>query len=86
VTLPITITITATSADHFLAETPNGVIEATSLDELGDRLKEFLTNLEDEQVSDLVDLARLSQTAVKQADLRVLARESPPPDAWFDED
>jgi hypothetical protein len=83
-TLPITIT--ATSADHFRAETPAGPVEAGSLRELGDRLRDFLANLEDEFASDLVELAGLSRSAADQAALLELARTSPPPDAWFGDD
>ncbi len=81
--LPITITINATADDRFRAETPGGPVEAGSLRELGDRLKDFLANLEDESASDLVELARLSRSATDQATLLELARTSPPPDAWF---
>ena len=82
-TLPITITITATASDQFRAETPGGSVEASSLRELGERLKDFLANLEDESASDLVALSRLSRSATDQATLLELARTSPPPDAWF---
>jgi hypothetical protein len=85
-TLPITIRITATSGDQFRAETPAGPVEAGSLRELGDRLRDFLANLEDESASDLVELARLSRTATDQATLLELARTSPPPEAWFGDD
>ncbi len=81
-TLPITITITATAGDQFRAETPSGLVEAGSLRELGERLKDFLANLEDDPASDLVELARLSRSATDQAALLELARTSPPPDAW----
>ena len=40
-TLPITITITATAGDHFRAETPGGPVEASSLRELGRSLEGF---------------------------------------------
>jgi hypothetical protein len=82
-TLPITITITTTAGDRFRAETPDGPVEAGSLRELGDRLRDFLANLEDESASDLIELARLSRSATDQATLLELARTSPPPDAWF---
>ncbi|HKM53986.1 MAG TPA: hypothetical protein VJY33_11300 [Isosphaeraceae bacterium] len=85
-TFPITITITATAGDHFRAETPGGPVEAGSLRELGDRLRDFLASLEDESASDLVELAQLSRTATDQATLLGLARTSPPPDAWFGDD
>ena len=85
-TLPITITITATSGDHFRAETPGGPVEAGSLRELGDRLRDVLASLEDEFASELVALARLSRSATDQAALLELAQSSPPPDAWFDAD
>jgi hypothetical protein len=84
--LPITITITATGGDHFRAEMPGGSVEASSLRELGDRLRDFLASLEDESASDLVELARLSRSATDQATLLELARTSPPPDAWFGDD
>ena len=85
-TLPITITITATVGDRFRAETPGGAVEADSLRELGDRLRDFLANLEDESASDRSELARLSRSATDQATLLELARTSPPPDAWFGDD
>jgi hypothetical protein len=87
-TLPITITITATTGDRFRAETPGGLVEASSLRELGDRLRDFLANLdlEDESAPDLIELARLSRSATDQATLLELARTSPPPDAWFGDD
>jgi hypothetical protein len=84
-TLPITIT--ATPDDRFRAETPGGPVEASSLRELGDRLRDFLASLEDESASDLVELARLSRSATDQATLLELARTSPPPDPpWFGDD
>ena len=83
-TLPITIT--ATAGDRFRAETPDGPVEAGSLRELGDRLRDFLVKLEDEPASDGVELARLSQSATDQATLLELARISPPPDSWFGDD
>ncbi len=85
-TFPITITISATASDHFRAETPGGPVEATSLRELGDRLKDFLANLEDEFTPDLVELARLSRSATDRSTLLQLAQTSPAPDAWFGED
>jgi hypothetical protein len=85
-TLPITITITATADDHYRAETPGGPVEASSLRELGDRLRDLLANFEDEFASDMVELARLSRSATDRATLLELARTSPPPDAWFDGD
>lgn len=84
--LPITITITATAGDHFRADMPDGPIEASSLHELGDRLRDFLAHLEDESTADVVELARLSRSATDQATLLELARRSPPPDAWFNDD
>ena len=81
--LPITITVSAMAGDRFRAETPGGPVEASSLRELGDRLRDFLANLEDESTSDLVELARLSRSATDQATLLELARTSPPPDDWF---
>lgn len=54
--------------------------------ELGDRLRDFLAELDDESTSDLVELARLSQSATDQATLLELARTSPPPDSWFGDD
>ena len=85
-TLPITITITATAGDRFRAETPDGTVEAGSLRELGDRLRDLLADLDDEYASDLAELARLSRQATDQATLLELARTSPPPDAWFGDD
>jgi hypothetical protein len=84
ITLPITIT--APAGDHFRAETPGGPVEARTLRELGDRLRDFLANLEDQSSSDMVELARLSRSATDQATLLELARTSPPPDAWFGDD
>jgi hypothetical protein len=84
--LLITITISATKGDRFRAETPGGPVEASSLFELGDRLRDFLANLEEETAFGLVELARLSQSATDQATLLELARTSPPPDAWFGDD
>jgi hypothetical protein len=84
--MTITITITATADDQFRAETPSGFVEASSLRQLGDRLRDFLANLEDEFASDLVELARLSRSATDQATLLELARTSPPPEAWFGDD
>lgn len=81
-TLPITITITATADDRFRAETPEGPIEADSLRELGDRLRDLLTTLEDESAADRAELAQLSRSATDQSTLLELARTSPPPDAW----
>lgn len=40
-TFPIAITITATPDDHFRAETPAGPVEASSLRELGDRVRDL---------------------------------------------
>jgi hypothetical protein len=85
-TLPITITITATAGNQFRAETPGGPVEARTLRELGDRLRDVLANLEDQSSSDMVELARLSRSATDQATLLELARTSPPPDAWFGDD
>jgi hypothetical protein len=86
VTPPITITITAMTDDRFRAETPGGPVEAPSLRELGDQLRDFLANHEDESAFDLVELARLSRSATDQATLLELVRTSPPPDVWFGED
>src|SRR5271154_4438601 len=66
VTLPITITITTTADDHFRAETPGGPVEASSLRELGDRLRDFLANLEDESASDPVELAQPAACAMRR--------------------
>ena len=85
-TLPITITITATADDRFRAETPGGLLEASSLRELGDRVRDLLASLEDESAADRVELARLSRSATDQATLLELARTSPPPDSWFGDD
>jgi hypothetical protein len=85
-TFPITITITATADDHFRAETPGGSVEARSLRDLGDRLRDFLANLENESSSDMVELARLSRSATDQATLLELARTTPPTHAWFGDD
>ena len=85
-TLPITITITATASDQLRADLPGGPVEASSLRELGDRLRDYLANLEDDSATDLLELARLSRAATDQATLLELARTSPPPDAWFGDD
>ena len=84
VALPITIT--ETEGDRFRAEMLGGSVEASSLRELGDHLRDILANLEDESAFDLVELAQLSRSATDQAALLELARTSPLPDAWFDED
>jgi hypothetical protein len=84
--LPITIKITATADDRFRAETPQQPIEAASLRELGDRLRDFVMRLEDDPAAELVELARLSRSATNQATLLELARTSPPADAWFGDD
>jgi hypothetical protein len=76
-TLPISII--TTEGDHVPAETPDGSVEAASSGEL---LKDSLANLEDE----LAEPARLSHSATDRTNLLELARTSPPPDAWFDED
>jgi hypothetical protein len=81
--LPITIAITWTEGDRFRAETPGGYVEAGTLRELGDRLRDFLASFEAESASELVELARLSRSAMDQATLLELARSSPPPDGWF---
>jgi hypothetical protein len=65
---------------------PDGSLEAGSLRELGDRLRDFLANLEDESTAERLELAQLSRSATDQATLLELARTSPPPDAWFSED
>lgn len=85
-TLPIPITITATADDRFRAETPDGPVEAGSLRELGDHLRDLLANLEDESAPDLLELARLSRSATDQGALLELARRFPPADAWFGDD
>lgn len=82
-TLPITITITATADDRFRAEMLDGLVEAGSLRELGDRVRDLLANLEDESAADLVELARLSRSATDHATLLELSRTSPPPDSWI---
>ena len=81
-TLPITFTISATEHNRYQAATSNVSVQAGSLRELGDRLKEFLANLEDEPTSDLVELARLSWSEVDHAALHELARTSAPADIW----
>jgi hypothetical protein len=43
-------------------------------------------HLDDETAADLMELARLSRSATDQATLLELARTSPPPDSWFDDD
>ena len=84
--LPLTITITTTMNDRFRAETPGGLVEASSLRELGDCLRDFLANLEDESAVELVELARLSRSATNQVALLEIAKLSPPPDSWFEGD
>lgn len=85
-TLPITITITAMAGDCFRADLPDGSVEAHSLSELGELLRDLHANLEDESSSELAELAGLSRSATPQAVLLELARRSPPPDAWFGDD
>ena len=84
--LPITITIVATGDDRFRAETPSGPVETASLREMGDRLRDLLATLDEEMTSDRDELACMSRVATDQATLLELARTSPPPDAWFQED
>ena len=52
-TLPITFTISQIPRGRYLAQSSTVSIEAASLGELGERLKDFLAHLEDE--SDLVE-------------------------------
>ncbi len=85
-TLPLTITIIASPSDRYRAEMPDGSLEAGSLRELGDRLRDFLANLEDESAAERLELDHLSRSATDQATLLELARTSPPPEAWFSED
>ena len=55
--------------------------------ELGDRLKEVLVQLEaDLAAQEVAELAEISRSATDQAALLELARTSPPPDSWFDEE
>ena len=84
--LPFTITVESICADRFRAEMPGGSVEADSLGELGDRLRDLLANVENEFAPDRAGLARLSRSAIDQATLLELARTSPPPDSWFDGD
>jgi hypothetical protein len=84
--LPVTIKITATADAHFRAETPEQPIEAASLRELGDRLRDFVASLEEDPAAELVELARLSRSPTNQATLLELARTSPPAEAWFGDD
>jgi hypothetical protein len=85
-TLPFTITIASAEGDRLRAETPAGPIEAASLGELGDRLKEVLVQMEaDADADDLAELDRLSRSALGQDALLKLARTSPPPPSWYDE-
>jgi hypothetical protein len=87
-TFPITITIASAGDDRLRAETPAGPIEAATMGELGDLLKEVLVRLEAErgETDDLAEPAALSKTATHQATLRRLAGTSPPPPSWYDED
>ena len=84
--LSLTITITTTMDDRFRAETPDGSVEAGSLRELGDRLRDFLTNLESESAAELLQMARLSRSATNQVALLEIAKKSSPPDSWFEGD
>ena len=55
--------------------------------ELGDRLKEVLVQLGAElAVQEREELAAISRSATDQATLLELARTSPPPDSWLDEE
>ncbi len=81
----LSITITATPDDRFLAETPGDPIEAGSLRELGDQLRELLAHLEEEAALERSELARLSRSATNQSTLLELARTSPPPNSWLDD-
>jgi hypothetical protein len=86
-TFPITITIASTEDDRLRAETPAGPVEAASMGELGDRLKEVLVQLDAELTAqEREELAKISRSATDQATLLKLARTSPPPDSWFDEE
>jgi hypothetical protein len=87
-TLPIIITIASAGDDRLRAETPAGPIEAATMDELGDRLKEVLVQLAADRAGadDLAELVVLSRSATDQATLRALARTSPPPPSWYDQD
>jgi len=83
--MTFTITITSTEGECLRAETPAGPIEASTLGELGDRLKEVLLQLEAELAAqERAELAQMSRSATDQATLLELARTSPPPDSWFE--
>jgi hypothetical protein len=63
-TFPITITIASTEDDRLRAETPAGPVEATTMGELGDRLKEVLVRLEAELAAqEQGELAEISRSA-----------------------
>ena len=83
--MTFTITITSTEREYLRAETPAGPIEASTLGELGDRLKEVLLQLEAEfAAQERAELAQTSRSATDQAALLELARKSPPPDSWVE--
>jgi hypothetical protein len=86
-TFPITITIASTEDNRLRAETPAGPVEAANMDELGNRLKEVLVQLEIELAAqEREELAKISRSATDQATLLELAWTSPPPDSWCDEE
>ena len=86
-TFPFTITIDSTADDRLRAETPAGPVEAANMGELGERLKELFIQLDAALAAqEREELADLSRSATDQATLLALARTSPPPDSWFDEE
>jgi hypothetical protein len=86
-TITITITIASTADNRLRAETPAGPVEAASMGELGERLKELFDQLDAGLAAqEREELADLSRSATDQATLLALARSSPPLDSWFDEE
>jgi hypothetical protein len=85
-TFPFTITIASTADDRLRAETPAGPVEAATMGELGERLKELFVQLDAGlAVQERDELAAISRSATDQATLLALAQTSPPPDSWYDE-
>jgi hypothetical protein len=85
-TFPFTITLASTADDRLRAETPASPVEAASMGELGERLKELFDQLDAGLApKEHEELAGLSRSATDQATLLALAQSSPPPDSWFDE-
>jgi hypothetical protein len=93
-TLPINIRIDRADNGRLRAAW-NGpqVIEADTVSELMSQIQSLVVGAIEETAGgegtttdDLAGLAELSRSATDQATLLELARASPPPDSWFDEE